>query len=271
MQTSNLTVTQFAKSIHIKNEEVEYFMIAWEDLMNKFNIPDEHQPALFHIMKNFFITLDADFETIYDLNNSLEAINFFISYREAADKIEAKYESSSPRFDELIKLQVLASNAVLPFNYPGITIAAVNLLYHFLKGNDVHLRYHFEPYDQLPPAEILIGIKDLLNHSYSYKYQLWLIDTVKQLKGYINANLAQPLVRKVNLFIFELLYLFDILQYAGKIDHEDSIRFKLNDNNIQAKFTSSVRIEDAVKTEVVTDIVVHAAKVAKYQETISDR
>jgi len=40
---------QFASSIHIKNEEVDSFMNAWNELMLKFNIVEDYQSALFYI------------------------------------------------------------------------------------------------------------------------------------------------------------------------------------------------------------------------------
>lgn len=268
-QTFDKETITFAKSIHIKPDEVESFVSAWDELMLKFKIPAEHQPPLFYILKSFYTTLKTDFETIYDLNNTLQAIDFFISYQEAADKVEAKYANSNSKFDELIKLQIVAANQPISLDYPGITKATINLLYTFLKGNDIHLIYHLGPHSEIPSVDILNDIKERLNHNYDYKYQLWLIYTLEQVKEYINAHLAQALVRKVNLFIFEVLYLFDLLQYAGKVNNEGSSRFKLSDNKAKMKFDPTVRVSDTEKSSFIKAVIVNATKVEQYKQSDS--
>jgi hypothetical protein len=268
-ETFNAETLQFANSIRIKPDEVECFVSAWDEVMNKFKIPDNHQPQLFFILKSFYTTIDTDFETIYDLNNALEAINFFIRYREAADKIEVKYGSSNSKFDELMKLQIVAANQPISLDYPGITKATINLLYNFLKGNDIHLIYHLGPHPEIPSLDILNGIKGHLNHNYDYKYQPWLIYTLEQVKEYINTHLTQVLIRKVNLFIFEVFYLFNLLQYAGKVNNIDSSRFELSDTYPKLKFKPTVKLSDTEKSNFIKTVIINAIKAEKYQQSDS--
>jgi len=268
MQSSiNSEHSQFASSIHLKEDEIDLFMIAWDTLMRKFSITDSHQLHIFAILRNFFSTVDTDFLTIYELNNSLEAIKFFIIYKEAMDKIEMRHKSSSANIDSLVKLQFLVASTPLTLNYPNIGKAYFNLLYKLLRTSDLNLLYHLEPYPELPSLKTLYKIKAILDNEYDYKYQLWLIDTIEQLKEYINGNLSKPLSRTTNLFTFELLYLFNILQYGGKVNKSDCAKFKLKNESVKSKFLPLVSLTDSQKSNTVKAIIINAAKVNKYRNS----
>src|ERR1700742_30321 len=103
---TNITDSELAIGVHIKTEEVIYFRIAWENLMSSFQIPKANQASLFQLMLDHFLTLDHEVIYIDELNNSISALDFLLTYTESFERY--KHGKSQAEIDEYgkVKFQV---------------------------------------------------------------------------------------------------------------------------------------------------------------------
>jgi hypothetical protein len=253
----SLSDSEFANHVYIKPNEVESFKLAWENLMASFVIPTEHQAGLFEVMLTFFSTLDHHNLYIYEINCSIYALNFLISYSE---RFEATLKDKKPiEVDSYAKVKFELAALPIELNYPDISQITFKALYQHFRSYDNFLRQSLQPYKLSPSAEILKELKKALGEQRDYNMQFDVIQLIEQLKAYINEHLSSQLSRKVNYFIFELLYLFNIIRYAGKVGGEQSTKFALSEAFTTSKFAPLI-MEAKSKSKYITTIVANAAK-----------
>jgi hypothetical protein len=159
-----MAIKEFADSVRIREEEVLPFTDAWDILMDRFKISEAHHGVIFYILKSFFYNLEVESEYFYDLTNSINALNFFISYLESAEtaKSRGRFDSLNDSVNNALKLQIQSKYPSLPvtFDYPGITRFTVSYLYKFVRSNDPLLSYPLTKYKEIPSIEILSKIRD---------------------------------------------------------------------------------------------------------------
>jgi hypothetical protein len=252
-----LSDTEFPHSVYIKPSEVELFKLAWENLMESFHIPLDHQTGVFEIMQNFFITLDHHSLYIYEINCSVDALDFLINYSE---RFEATLKDKKPiEIDSYAKVKFELAALPIELVYPDISQITFKALYQHFRIYDNFLRQSLQPYKSAPSIQVLKGIRSELGSERDDSEQSYVIQQIEHLKGYVNEHLSIELSRKVNYFVFELLYLFNIIRYAGKVGGEQSTKFALADNFTTSKFTPLI-MEAKSKSKYITTIVANASK-----------
>lgn len=249
---------EFAQTIYIKQEEVPLFKVAWENLMTKFKIPELQQAPLFEIMQTFYLTFEHHALYIYELNCAIEAIDFFMEYTERFDKL--KEGKTELEIDKYAKVQFEIAAYDIMFKYPSISQIAFKALYNHFRDNDNFLRHYFYKFEQPPSTIELREIKSQLGNQQDDGMQYYVVQHIETLKAHIHDHLAKELSKKVNYFIFELLYLFNIIQYAGKVGGVNSNIFKLSEASNSAKFNPYTTMEATAKSRFITDIVANAVK-----------
>jgi len=249
--------SELTQAIYIKSNEVESFKMAWENLMINFSIPTEHQTRLFEVLLGFFTTLDHQSLYIYEINNSIDALDFLIKYTQ---RFEEAFNDKRPiEIDTYAKVKFELAALPIELNYPDISQITFKALYQHFRSYDNFLRQSLQPYKLSPSAEILKDLKRALGEQRDYNMQFDVIRLIEQLKAYINEHLSSQLSRKVNYFIFELLYLFNIIRYAGKVGGEHSTKFALSEAFTTSKFTPLI-MEAKSKSKYITTIVANASK-----------
>jgi len=256
MQQPDSQILHFLNNCYIKDEEVQPFMFAWEALMSRFNISPIHHKPFLEIVSDTFELIDRDTLYIYELNSAIDAIDFLIEYSERFDKL-AK-EKSIPNLDNLAKVRVELNQREIEFKYPSAAQVIVKSLYHYLRNNDNFLHSEFFTAEALPSTDFLKTVRQRLGDKLKYGNQYYVIRLSKDLQTYIEEHLKAPLSRKVNLFIFEILYLFNLLRYAGKVKKRNCEEFSLNDKTGTDKYASYIGLTGNEKSQLVTAIVANA-------------
>ena len=252
-----LSDSELAHSVYIKPVEVESFKVAWENLMGIFQIPQPHQTGIFEVMQNFFSTLDHHALYIYEINCSIDALDFLIKYSERFK--EAVKDKKPIEIDTYAKVKFELAALPIELVYPDISQITFKALYQHFRSYDNFLRQSLHPYKLPPSAEILNNLRSELGEQREYSMQFDVIQLIEQLKEYINEHLSSQLSRRVNYFIFELLYLFNIIRYAGKVGGEQSTKFALSEAFTTSKFTPLI-MEPKSKSKYITTIVANASK-----------
>jgi hypothetical protein len=254
----NLT---FAENIYIKPEEAQLFWVAWENLMLDFKIPEQYQVSLFEVMENFFLRLDHHSIYTYEINCAIGAIDFFINYTK---KFNASVSDKGPiEIDEFAKVRFEIAGIETEFVYPNSSKTTVNALYNYLRQYDNFLRSYLHRFDTLPLIDDLHLIKEQLGEKRDDSMQFYVIEQIEDLKSFISAHISKALSKRTNHFIFELLYLFNIIKYAGKVKKKDCKVLELSESDSTTKFNPLIK-DTKYKTQIITAIVSHATKKVKY-------
>lgn len=264
-------ITHLNCKVDIQDNESIFFVREWETLMERFSIPSKHHSYILFLTQTFYSKLEQDNLYFYDVQNAANAIDFFIGYLKEAEfaKIRGKFDSTEEAIDNKIHLQVKSPYSGLPvaIDYPGVTRLSINHLYKSIKAHDIILREPLHKFPLIPPIEVLNEIKTTLEIELNNPYLYYLLQTISLLQRYLNAYLSKELSRKQHLFIFELLYLFNFLQYAGKVNNNHGSDFILNSNTPANKFFSSKRVKDLDKTAFIKTLIKNSNRISRYYKS----
>lgn len=269
--TGQLLITNLSCRVDVFEEEAVYFVRAWEALMEKFKIPTTHHNYILYITQSFYSKLEKDNEFYYDVQNATNAVDFFIGYLKEAElaRTKGKFKTLSDAIDDKLSIQIKNTYSGLPvtLSYPTATRVIIEHLYKSLRSSDVALHSVLNDYKSIPSLETLTEIKQNLQVDLDYPYRYYLIETIGLLKKYFDHYLSKELSRKQHLFIFELLYLFNFLQYSGVVGKTDGKDFKLMDGQNEGKFEPIVKIDISTKIAFIKGLIKNGVKRSNYRNS----
>jgi hypothetical protein len=254
--------------VDIDEVDSQPFINAWEYLMSRFKIPSKHHSYILFITQTFYSKLNLENDYLYDITNAVNVLDFFIGYLNEASiaQVKGKFTDLNSAIDNKLQLQIKSPHSGLPItlNYPTAARFAVDHLYKSLKEHDPILREALSKYKTLPAIEILKELKNSLQINLDHPYQYYLIETIKILQRYLNTYLSKELSRKQHLFLFELLYLFNFLHHAGKVNNTYGSDFNLNSKSPNRKFSPTVRTSDSDKSAFIKSLIKNSNRNLRY-------
>lgn len=213
-------------TLDINEDEQVAFENRYILLMKKYSLPEDCYSDIFYINQKIIHDLNLLKALSASDTQIQNALDFLIGYQELVEEVNIKGYREDPI---IIQVKDKGSNGAVPLLYDGSGRFIVKMIYKAFKTSfhDVNLSYLLEDYPEIPPLDILQKLK---SHKWGKNEKLtkeMLSKTADILTDYFERHLPEgALSRKKNLFIYELFYLFNTLQYAGKVIDIDSKTLK---------------------------------------------
>ncbi|WAC39248.1 hypothetical protein [Pedobacter sp. SL55] len=221
--------------IPAKDDEDKAFENRYLALMEKYNIPTKNYGDILYICQKPLY----DFEHIKDLQSidaqTENALDFLIGYQELVIEVAAKRAAGKEYYAKdkedaiIIQVKDKHTNEATPLIYDGAGRFIVKMIYNAFKTSfrNISLSYLLADYDDIPPLEKLKELKSSEWESDKRIQKEMVHETAHILTQYFEEYIPKAVLsRKKNLFIYELFYLFNILQYAGKVSDIETLNIK---------------------------------------------
>lgn len=225
-------------ALDISKDEKDVFEQLYLLLMRKFNIPEQSYTDIFYITQ--YMTFQSQtIEFLDDLDpQTTHALNFLIGYQELVKEVDEKKQNNVGEISKsdpiIIQVKNKKANGAIPLYYDGSGRLIVNMIYKAFKTtfHNTTLSHLLDDYPDIPPLEKLKELKTPGQDKKERIAKEMLGETARILSQYFIDYLPVGLLnRKKNLLVYELFYLFNTLQYAGKVKEINSsslIRKQLN-------------------------------------------
>ncbi|MDF3078029.1 MAG: hypothetical protein K0S09_1918 [Sphingobacteriaceae bacterium] len=208
--------------LEITDEQFDPFRTAFCDLATSFNIPEEHHKYLLFICQNFYNKVQDIDAISFELQEAYDTILFFKGYAEMVDKEQKKLKGkgvpSKPAFTLQVQKQGHSKGIEMSLTLSTIALKSIYTQQRIRLSRSNYSGV-LRSYKVIPPLDVLTSLTSDLESEINYPGEIFVSETVDDLKDYISTYLPHALVNQKNEFIFDLLYLFDILRFTGKVDN----------------------------------------------------
>ncbi|WP_184544104.1 hypothetical protein [Mucilaginibacter sp. FT3.2] len=261
---------------NVNRNELNHFHDAYEALMSDFKIPSSHRNKLLDTLQSFHNEYDS-LEWVFDFTNAKSALLFFHGYLNACQLEEVTYETKNGKphssfrpANANVLIQINSRNLEsphAPLDYYGATEIMVKHMYTMMRKSDPVLLSLLNDYQDIPDSEILEFMINSLELKIDTGVSNIVKETIGELLKYVNLHLDKTTSRKKHLFIFELLYIGDIIQHIKQANNIKGKDYALNIKQVNGKFISTRNITETDKSGFINAVLKNEGRAIRNRES----